>query len=72
MEDKLLRDLAAMAALPNAKYATLTPDMAITNAYLRQTLNLTFFGSHYAATALSADRRITSFDKTCDRVPGGG
>ena len=70
MEDKLLEDLSAVAALPNVRYVTLTPDIAVAGVYLRQTLNLTFFDSHYAATALSLDGKIISFDKEYDRVPG--
>ncbi|MEM3018407.1 MAG: hypothetical protein QXO25_05965, partial [Candidatus Bathyarchaeia archaeon] len=45
MEDRLLKDLAAVAALPNVKYIPLTPDVAVASVYLRQTLNLTFFDS---------------------------
>jgi len=70
MEDKLLKDLAAIAALPNVKYIALTPDIAVASVYLRQTLNLTFFDSHYAAVALNLDRRILSFDRSYDRVKG--
>jgi predicted nucleic acid-binding protein len=70
MEGGLLKDLAAIAALPNTKYAALTPDVAVTSVYLRQALNLTFFDSHYAATALSLDNRIISFDRAYDQVPG--
>lgn len=70
MEEKLLKDLAALAALPNVKYVPLTPDAAVASVYLRQTLNLTFFDSHYAATALNLDRTIISFDKAYERVPG--
>jgi predicted nucleic acid-binding protein len=70
MEENLLKDLAAIAALPNVKYVALTPDVAVTSVYLRQTLNLTFFDSHYAATALNLDRKIISFDQAYDRVPG--
>lgn len=69
IEEKLLRDLAAVAALPNVKYVALTPDVAVASVYLRQTLNLTFFDSHYAATALNLDRKIISFDNAYDRVP---
>jgi predicted nucleic acid-binding protein len=69
-EDKLLRDLAALAALPNVKYVPLTPDVAVASVYLRQTLDLTFFDSHYAATALNLDRRILSFDQSYDKVHG--
>jgi len=70
MEDKLLKDLAAIAALPHVKYVTLTPDVAVASVYLRQTLNLTFFDSHYAATALNLDRKVISFDKAYNMVPG--
>jgi len=69
-EDRLLKDLAAIAALPHVEYVTLTPDVAVASVYLRQTLNLTFFDSHYAATALSLDRKVISFDKKYDNVPG--
>nr|MDO8098739.1 type II toxin-antitoxin system VapC family toxin [Candidatus Njordarchaeota archaeon] len=70
MEDKLLKDLAAIAALPNTNYVALTPDVAVTSVYLRQTLKLTFFDSHYAAAALNLDKRIISFDEAYDQVPG--
>jgi predicted nucleic acid-binding protein len=70
MEDKLLKDLVAIAALPHVKYVALTPDVAVASVYLRQTLNLTFFDSHYAATALKHDRKIISFDQSYDKVPG--
>ena len=70
MENKLLKDLAAIAALPHVKYIALTPDVAVASVYLRQTLNLTFFDSHYAATALNLDRKIISFDQAYDKVPG--
>lgn len=70
MKDKLLKHLAAIAALPHVKYVTLTPDVAVASVYLRQTLNLTFFDSHYAATALNLDRKVISFDQAYDRVPG--
>jgi len=70
MEKKLLEDLSAVAALPNVNYVALTPDIAVASVYLRQTLNLTFFDSHYAATALNSDRKIISFDQEYDKVPG--
>lgn len=70
MENRLLKDLSAIAALPNVKYIPLTPDVVVASVYLRQTLNLTFFDSHYAATALSLDREIISFDQVYDIVPG--
>jgi predicted nucleic acid-binding protein len=70
MEDELLKDLAAIAALPHVKYVSLTPDVAVASVYLRKTLNLTFFDSHYAATALNLDGKVISFDQAYDRVPG--
>jgi len=70
MENKLLKDLAAIASLPSVKYVSLTPDVAVASVYLRQSLNLTFFDSHYAATALSLDGKIISFDQAYDIVPG--
>lgn len=70
MEDRLLKDLAAIAALPNVEYVALTPDITLASVYLRQTLNLTFFDSHYAATALNIDGKIISFDQDYDKVPG--
>lgn len=70
VEGRLLKDLAAMAALPHVDYIALTPDVAVASVYLRQTLNLTFFDSHYAAAALNMDRKIISFDRAYDGVPG--
>ena len=70
MEDKLLNDLAALAALPNVRYIALAPDVAVASVYLRHTIKLTFFDSHYAATALNLDRRIISFDQAYDKVQG--
>jgi predicted nucleic acid-binding protein len=70
MEYKLLEDLAAMAALPNVEYVALTPDITVASVYLRQTLNLTFFNSHHATTALNFDRKILSFDQAYDKVLG--
>lgn len=70
MEDKLLKDLAAIAALPSVRYVALTPDVAVASVYLRQTLNLSFFDSHCAAAALNLDRKIISFDQSYDRVHG--
>lgn len=70
LEHKLLEHLAAIAALSNVKYIPLTPDVAVASVYLRQTLNLTFFDSHHAATALNSDRKIISFYQAYDKVSG--
>lgn len=65
---RLVGDLAAVADLPNVEVVPLTPDVAA--AYLREAHGLTFFDSHYAATALAGDGVIVSFDKAYDDVPG--
>ncbi len=70
IEEKLLNHLAALTALPNIRYVPLTPDLVLASVYLRQTLDLTFFDSHYAATALKLDRQIISTDRAYDTVPG--
>ncbi|MDG7016435.1 MAG: type II toxin-antitoxin system VapC family toxin [Nitrososphaerota archaeon] len=70
LEGRLLEDLSAVAALPNVKYAALTPDVAVASVYLRDSLGLSFFDSHYAAAALRLDGKIISFDRAYDRVPG--
>lgn len=70
MEDVLLGHLTAITALPSVTYIPLTPDVVIASVYLRETLNMTFFDSHYAATALSLDNKIISFDHVYDNVPG--
>ena len=70
IEDKLLGHLAALAGLPNVRYIPLTPDLVMASVYLRQTLDMTFFDSHYAATALKLDRHIISKDRAYDTVPG--
>lgn len=69
-DEDLLEDLSALASLPNVEYVPLTPDIAIASVHLRQTVSLTFFDSHYAAAALSLDRKVVSFDDDYDQVPG--
>lgn len=69
-EEALLRDMAALAALPNATFESLTPNVALSAVYLRQTFGLSFFDSHYAATALNLDKAILSFDRSYERVKG--
>ena len=70
VEDRLLRDLAALAALPNVEYVPLTADIAVTATYLRQNKQLSFFDSHYAATSLSLDGKILSYDLAYERIEG--
>jgi len=69
-EDRLLAHLAAVASLPGVRYVPLTPDIAIASVYLRRTIGLSFFDSHYAATALGLDGEIVSRDRAYDGVPG--
>jgi len=70
MEERLLEHLSALSALPHTRYVALTPDVAVTSVYLRQTHGLSFFDSHYAASALGGDGEIISFDAAYDKVPG--
>ena len=69
-ESQLFRDLAALVSFKNILFIPLTPEIALTSVYLRQELGLTFFDSHYAATALKLDRKIISFDKVYDGIEG--
>jgi len=70
IEKRLLNDIAELLALPGVKYVPLEPKVVLLSVYLRNQYNLTFFDSHYAATALSLDRKITSFDRAYEKVPG--
>lgn len=69
-EESLLRDMAALAAMPNATFEPLTPDVVLSAIHLRETFQLGIFDSHYAATALDADGSIISFDRAYDSVKG--
>jgi predicted nucleic acid-binding protein len=69
-ESALLGDMAALASIPNATFEPLTPDVALSAVFLRQTFHLGFFDSHYAATALKLDGTIISFDRAYDEVKG--
>jgi predicted nucleic acid-binding protein len=69
-EEELLKDMAALVSIPNAEFEPLTPDVALSAVYLRQTFHLGFFDSHYAATALKLDGTIISFDRAYDDVKG--
>ncbi len=69
-ESELLRVMSALLSLPNAGFIPLTPEIVITSIRLREKIGLSFFDSHYAATALYLDGQIISFDEAYDRVPG--
>jgi predicted nucleic acid-binding protein len=70
LEGRLVEDLAAVSALRGLRMLPLTPDIAVAAAYIRGAHGLSFFDSHYAATALAGDGKIISFDEAYDRVPG--
>ncbi len=70
LEGRLVGDLAAISALKGLRVLPFTPDIAVAAAYVRGAHGLSFFDSHYAATALAGDGEIISFDKAYDRVPG--
>jgi predicted nucleic acid-binding protein len=70
LEDRLVEDLATVAALPGIEVLPLTPDVAVAAAYIRGAHGLSFFDSHYAATALAGDGAIISFDAAYDTVQG--
>jgi predicted nucleic acid-binding protein len=69
-ENALLNDMAALASIPNATFEPLTPDVALSAVFLRQSFHLGFFDSHYAATALKLDGGIISYDRAYDEVKG--
>ncbi len=69
-EQDLPEHLAALASLPNVTYLPLLPDAALASVFLRRDSGLSFFDSHYAATALGSDRKIISFDRAYDKVEG--
>lgn len=51
-------------------YFPLTVDIVLTGTGIRKEHGLSFFDSHYAATALYGDGKILSTDKAYSRVPG--
>lgn len=69
-ESELLRIMAALLTLPNVNFVPLTPEIVITSIRLRERVGLSFFDSHYAATALYLDGKVISFDEAYDKVPG--
>jgi predicted nucleic acid-binding protein len=69
-EESLLEHMAALAAMPNATFEPLTPNVVLTAVHLRETFDLGFFASHYAASALAAESAIIAFDRAYDSVKG--
>ena len=70
LEEHLARHIAALSTLPNISYANLSVDIVLSSIYLRMTHGLSFFDSHYAATALQGDAQIMSTDQAYEKVPG--
>ncbi len=72
LEDRLLEVISALLSLPNVGFIPITPEIVITSVKLRQELGLSFFDSHYAATALYLDGKIISFRarRAYDSIPG--
>lgn len=69
-QDLLQTHLAILSSLPNVDYSPLTVDIVLTSTVIREEHGLSFFDSHYAATALHGDGKILSTDKAYTRVPG--
>ena len=70
IEDMLLHHLAILTTLPNLEYLALTSEVVLTATALRQDHNISFFDSHYAATAIKNDRKMISTDQVYKRIPG--
>lgn len=70
LEQHLTPHISALSILPNVTYTPLSVDIVLTSIYLRQNHNLTFFDSHYGATALQGDAEIISTDKVYSKIPG--
>ncbi len=69
-ESELLRIMSALLTLPNVNFVPLTPEIIITSVRLRERVGLSFFDSHYAATALYLNGKVISFDEAYGKVPG--
>lgn len=70
LEHLLLEHIAALSALLTTRLTPLTTEIILSSIYLRKTHGLTFFDSHYAATALNNDRVIISKDRAYSDIPG--
>jgi PIN domain nuclease of toxin-antitoxin system len=70
IENQLTPHITALTTLPNTTYTPLTPETILTAITLRQEHRLTFFDSHYAATALQTDQQIISIDQAYSQIPG--
>jgi predicted nucleic acid-binding protein len=70
LQDQIQRHLAILSSLPNIEYSPLTVDIVLTSTVLGEEHGLTFFDSHYAATAIHGDGKIVSTDEAYTRIPG--
>jgi len=61
-EEELLDVVTALNGIENIVFLPVTPEIVISSIAIRRNYELTFFDSHYAATALSRDRIIISMD----------
>lgn len=68
-EDELLGAITALKGIENIEFLPVTPEIVISSIAIRRNYELTFFDSHYAATALSRDRVIISMDNAYDSIP---
>lgn len=69
-EDQLQKHLSILSFLPNVYYSPLTVNIVLTSTALRKEHGLSYFDSHYAATAIHGDGKIISTDQAYARVPG--
>lgn len=69
-ESEIRTDLEMFRIFPNLGEKDLSLNTLIKASELRETYGLSFFDSMHAATAMLADQRIISTDKTYDRVAG--
>ena len=68
-EDELLSVVTALKGIENIEFLPVTPEIVLSSIAIRRNYELTFFDSHYAATALSRDRIIISMDSGYDEIP---
>jgi len=61
-EEELLDVVTALNGIENIVFLPVTPEIVISSIAIRRNYELTFFDSHYAATALSRDRIIILMD----------
>ncbi len=70
LESVLEEDLRLLLSLFNGRTTQLTPLEAMRSVWIRRKHGLSFFDSLHAASAMSLDSTIVSFDETYDVVDG--